>query len=354
MIGTNVVSVIILLGVLVFVHELGHFLFAKAFKVGVVKFSLGFGPRLVGRKWGETEYLISAIPLGGYVKMVGESGGEKLPPEEEKRSFSAQPAWKRFSIVAAGPGFNFLFAIVVFAIINMAGVPTPTSLVGGIQEGSAAAEAGIAAGDRIVAIDGREVSTWPEVASLIADSEGRALTMKIERDGKPFEVTTAGRVTRLKNIFGEDVDSYKVGIQSSKETMVKREGPALALWTGIKQTWYMTELTFLSVVKIIQGIISPSTLGGPILIAQMAGSEVQKGLMHFIFFMAILSINLGVLNLLPIPVLDGGHLFFTLIEMVTGREVNLKWRELAQQVGFVLLILLMLFVFYNDIMRIFS
>jgi len=354
MIGTNIVSVIILLGVLVFVHELGHFLFAKWFGVGVLKFSLGFGPKLIGRKWGETEYLISAIPLGGYVKMLGESGTDKVSEEDMNRSFSVQRPWKRFSIVAAGPAFNFLFAILVLAVINMSGIPTISNVVGGVQEGSAAASAGIEAGDRIIAIDGKDVSSWPEIAALISESNGREMRLKIDRAGKALEISAAGRITKGKNLFGEDVDSYKLGIQSSQETFIKRQNPIMAVITGAGQTWYMTELTFLSIVKIIQGTISANTLGGPILIAQMAGSEVEKGIMHFIFFMAILSINLGVLNLLPIPVLDGGHLFFTLIELVTGKEVNIKWREMAQQVGFFLLLLLMLFVFYNDIMRIFS
>ncbi len=354
MIGTNIISVIVLLGVLVFVHELGHFLFAKWFGVGVLKFSLGFGPKLIGRKWGETQYLISAIPLGGYVKMLGESGTDTVQEEDMKRSFSAQRPWKRFCIVFAGPAFNFLFAVLVVAIINMTGIPTLSNIVGGIQEGSAAASAGIEAGDRIVSIDGKDVNSWPEIAEIIADSNGREIRLKIERSGKTFEIAAAGRITRSKNLFGEDVDSYKLGIQSSQEIFIKRQNPVMALASGVSQTWYMTELTFLSIIKIIQGTISASTLGGPILIAQMAGTEVEKGIMNFIFFMAILSINLGVLNLLPIPVLDGGHLFFTLIEIVIGREVNIKWREMAQQVGFFLLLLLMLFVFYNDIMRIFS
>lgn len=354
MIGTNIVSVIILLGVLVFVHELGHFLFAKWFGVGVLKFSLGFGRKLVGRKWGETEYLISMIPLGGYVKMLGESGSDKVQEEDQARSFSVQRPWKRFCIVAAGPAFNFLFAILVLAIINMTGIPTLSNLVGGVQEGSAAAGAGILAGDRITAIDGKPIKSWPEIAEMIAESNGREMKLKLDRAGNTLEINAAGRITKGKNLFGEDVDSYKLGIQSSQETFIKRQNPFMALVSGAAQTWYMTELTFLSIVKIIEGTISASTLGGPILIAQMAGSEVEKGIMHFIFFMAILSINLGVLNLLPIPVLDGGHLFFTLIEVVIGREVNIKWREMAQQVGFFLLLLLMLFVFYNDIMRIFS
>jgi len=353
--GINVVSVIILLGVLIFVHELGHFLTAKLSGVGVLKFSLGFGPKLIGRKYGETEYRISLIPLGGYVKLLGESDTEQLSPEDEKRSFLKQSVGKKIGIVAAGPLFNFLFAVLAFAFIYMAGVPTLTNEIGGVQTGSAAHEAGLKEGDRITAIDGRNVSTWTEIAEAIGGSQGRELAVRVERpNGETGDFRLRGRPTSVKNLFGEDTESYKIGIQASTEVVIKRENPFSAVISGFEQSWVITELTFVSIYKIIAGTISPSTLGGPILIAQMAGTQVKKGILPFIFFMAILSINLAVLNILPIPVLDGGHLFFFLIEMVTGKEINMKWREIAQQVGFFLLILLMLFVFYNDIVRIFE
>jgi len=164
LIGINIISVIVLLGILVFVHELGHFLVAKWSGVGVLKFSLGFGPRLIGRKFGETEYLISMIPLGGYVKMLGESEEDELSPEDEERSFQKQPVLKRIGIVAAGPLFNFLFAILVFSIIYSFGVPVLTSRIGDVQEGGAAFKAGIQKGDNILAIDGKEISRWGELA----------------------------------------------------------------------------------------------------------------------------------------------------------------------------------------------
>ncbi|MDD2672409.1 MAG: RIP metalloprotease RseP [Syntrophales bacterium] len=355
MIGINVASVIILLGVLIFVHELGHFLTAKLSGVGVLKFSLGFGPRLIGRKYGETEYRISLIPLGGYVKLLGESGAEQLSPEDEKRSFLKQPVLKKIGIVAAGPGFNFLFAVLAFAVIYMSGFPTLTNEIGSVQSGSSAQQAGLREGDRITAIDGEKVTTWTEIAEAIGGSKGRELTIQVQRpDGATGDFRLKGRPTTVKNLFGEDAESYKIGIQASTEVVIKRENPVRAVLSGFEQSWAITELTFISIYKIIAGAISPSNLGGPILIAQMAGTQVKKGFLPFIFFMAILSINLAVLNILPIPVLDGGHLFFFLIEMVTGKEINMKWREVAQQIGFFLLILLMLFVFYNDILRIFE
>jgi len=350
--GIDIVSVIILLGILIFVHELGHFLAAKASGVGVLKFSLGFGPRLIGKKVGETEYRISAIPLGGYVRLFGESGDEGLLPGDEKRSFQKQPVLKRIGIVAAGPFFNFLFAFLVLILIFMAGIPELTSRVGDVPEGTPASRAGIRKGDLIVSIDGRPVSLWADIVEHVHGSKGRELAIAVRRDDREFRFSVLPEAMKSQNLFGEEVESYKIGIMASTETVTHREGPFRTVVSAGAYTWSMTKLTVLSVVKMIEGVVSPKNLGGPILIAQMAGTQVRQGILPFIFFMAILSINLGVLNLLPIPILDGGHLLFYIIELVTGKEVNIRWRERAQQVGFFLLILLMIFVFYNDIIRI--
>jgi regulator of sigma E protease len=338
---TIIVSVVVLLGILIFVHELGHFLVAKYSGVGVLKFSLGFGPKIIGRKFGETEYLISAFPLGGYVKLLGESEGEELSEEDEKRSFSKQTVWKRIGIVAAGPVFNFLLAVVIFTRL--------TTQIGSIQEGSAAFEAGLLVNDRIVAIDGSKVSVWDDMARIVTDSGGKALQITIERSGEVKVISLTPRSQKSKNLFGEDIDAYKLGISPKEDTFVERMNPAKAFWAALKQTWVISKLTILSIVKMIEGVLSPKTLGGPILIAQIAGDTAKAGLIPFLLFMGLLSINLGILNLLPIPVLDGGHLAFFLIEAATGREVNIKWRERAQQVGFVILIALMIFVIIMDI-----
>ena len=352
--GVNVVSVIILLGVLIFVHELGHFLLAKSLGVGVLKFSLGFGPRLIGKKVGETEYMISLVPLGGYVKLLGESDTDDVSPVDERRSFVKQHVLKKIAIVIAGPLFNFLFAVLAFSVIYMVGVPSLTTEIGSIQAGSPAEAAGIRPGDTVVAIDGRAVVRWGELAETVAASKGRELVVRIQRDGALQDLRVKPEMTRGKSIFGEDMDTWRIGVGASKNTFVDRQNPFRALWSGIEQTWNITELTVISIVKMVQGIVSPDSLGGPIAIAQMAGAHVKKGIMNFVFFMALLSINLAVLNLFPIPVLDGGHLLFFLIELVTGKEVNIRWRERAQQVGFFILVMLMIFVFYNDIMRIFG
>ncbi|MDO9529461.1 MAG: RIP metalloprotease RseP [Syntrophales bacterium] len=354
MVSINIISVIILLGILVFVHELGHFLVAKWAGVGVLKFSLGFGPKLVGKKIGETEYIISMIPLGGYVKLLGESSDDQLSEDDEKRSFLRQHVLRRIGIVAAGPVFNFLFAIIVFAIVYMVGVPVLTPEVGDVQKGSPAFQAGIKGGDIILAINGEDVSDWGELAGIIVNSEGRELEIRVERNRKIEDFRLKAELIRSENIFGEKVDSYKIGIKASSHTIIERLNPFSALWAGIEQTWYITKITLISIVKMVEGKLSAKTLGGPILIAQMAGARAQEGIIPFIFFMALLSINLGIINLFPVPLLDGGHLLFFIIELISGREVNVKWREMAQQIGFALLIMLMIFVFYNDIVRIFG
>jgi len=351
-VGVNIVSVVILLGVLIFVHELGHFLLAKYLGVGVLKFSLGFGPKLIGRKIGETEYMISLVPLGGYVKLLGESDTDDVLPQDEKRSFVKQHVLKKIAIVVAGPLFNFLFAIFAFAVIFMVGVPSLTTDIGSVQPGSPAEVAGIRAGDNVLSIDGKSVGRWSDLSEIITKSDGREVTLKLNREGVLQDIRVKPEAAKAKNVFGEDVDSWKIGVGASKNVFIERQNPILATWSGIEQTWNITELTLISLVKMVQGVVSPDTLGGPILIAQMAGAHVKKGVMNFVFFMALLSINLAVLNLFPIPVLDGGHLLFFLIELVTGKEVNIKWRERAQQVGFFILVMLMIFVFYNDIMRI--
>jgi regulator of sigma E protease len=351
LIGINIVSVVILLGVLIFVHEFGHFLMAKRAGVGVMKFSLGFGPRIIGKKIGETEYILSLIPLGGYVKLLGESPGEELSEEEDKRSFLKQPVRKRIGIVAAGPVFNLLLAILIFTIVNVIGLPVLTAEIGNLQTDSAALSAGMKSGDKIVDVDGSAITKWDELSEIISQSKGKQLLITVHRDGQSLSLTVVPKLMKTTNHFGETVEAYKIGVSPLPRTFIERQNPLSAFGRGLNQTWMISKLTVISIVKMFQGVVSPKSLGGPILIAQIAGAQVREGIVPFILFMAMLSINLAILNLLPIPVLDGGHLLFYMLEMATGREINLRWREKAQQVGFVLLILLMVFVFMLDIER---
>jgi len=348
---TTLISFIILLGILIFAHELGHFLAARMGGVGVLKFSLGFGPKIFGKKIGETEYVLSWIPLGGFVKLLGESDTDDLPPEDEKRSFLKQPVWKRLLIVLAGPAFNFLLAIVIFTVVLIYGLPSLTSEIGEVQPGSAAYEAGILGGDKVIEIDGQKIEYWEDMRSAIAESKGRQIAVVIDRAGETKRIVVQPRLSKTKNLFGEEVSAYLIGIAPSEKTVLERRNPVNAFLASLMKTWEISKLTVISVVKIFEGVISPRTIGGPIFIAQVAGAQVKEGIIPFVLFIAILSVNLGVINLFPIPVLDGGHILFYLYEMIARREVSAKVRELSQQIGFVILLMLMLFVIYVDLER---
>ena len=354
--STNIFAFVVVLGVLIFFHELGHFLVARLFKVGVEKFSLGFGPRLFGKKVGLTDYRVSLIPLGGYVKMVGEDPTAETDPSEIPISFTHKHVFKRMLIVAAGPAFNLLLAVLIFyGIFQFSGTYILKPSIGGVQEGSPAQAAGLQAGDMITAINETPVSNWDEMAALIAGSNGRPLAITVQRpEWEPISVTVTPQVMASKNIFNEDVQRYIVGISSAGEVVNQRLNPIESMAESFRQTYNITKLTIVSIVKLIQGTVSAKTLGGPIMIAEMAGQQVREGAVNFIFFIALLSINLAIINFLPIPVLDGGHMLFFLIEAVMRRPLNTRMREIAQQAGVFILVMLMIFVFYNDITRIFS
>ncbi|MHB8765941.1 MAG: RIP metalloprotease RseP [Deferrisomatales bacterium] len=345
------VPFLVLLGVLVFVHELGHFLVAKRLGIRVLKFSLGFGPSLVSWTRGETEYAISLIPLGGYVKLFGEDPEEELPDGERRASFSARPVGHRIATVLAGPLMNFGLAIVVFTGLSLFGTPTLLPVIGTVSPDLPAAQAGILPGDRVVAIDGVPVDSWEAMAATIAGSTGPELELTLERGDEVLAVRVAPTRRESHNLLGEVIEKPMVGISPSGEVEVRRNPVWMAPWIGLEQTARWTWLTVEVLGKMVLGRVSPRTLGGPIAIAQMAGETAQAGALSFLFLVAVLSVNLAVLNLLPIPILDGGHILFFGVEAVRGRPVNLRHRELAQQVGLVLLLMLMAFVFYNDIAR---
>jgi len=341
------------LGLLIVIHECGHFLVAKLSGVGVLTFSVGFGPKIWVRKKGETEYALSAFPLGGYVKMVGEDPEEQVEQHDLERSFAHKGLLKRIAIVAAGPGFNLLLAVFLLLVVYLFyGVPVLSTQVGGIESGSPAERAGIRKGDRIVAINGRAVGEWDELAKAIKESDGSPLNIQIQRESQQLALTAQPVKKTGQNIFGEKIETWVIGIGS--QVSIEKGNPSRALIRAFQQTYEYAKLTLLALYKMINGDVSPRNLGGPILIAQMAGQQAQEGLGSFLAFVAILSINLGVLNLLPVPVLDGGHLLFFLIEAVIGRPVAVKHRERAQQVGMVLLMALMVYAFYNDIARFFE
>jgi regulator of sigma E protease len=349
----SVVAAIIGLGVLIVFHEFGHFLVAKLCGVGVLTFSVGFGPKLLVKKKGETEYALSAFPLGGYVKMVGEDPDEEVSQADVQRSFGHKPLLQRIAIVAAGPGFNLLLAVLLLMVVFLFyGVPVVSTQIGSVEKASPAEMAGIQRGDRIIAVNGRSVDSWETLSSAIKESQGKPLNLRLRRSDKEIEVIVEPRKKEARNIFGERRDEWMIGIGS--QVTIEKGNPGLSIIKAFTQTYEYAKLTLVALFKMVTGEVSPRNLGGPILIAQMAGQQAQEGFASFLAFVAVLSINLGVLNLLPIPVLDGGHLLFFLVEAVIGRPVSVRYREMAQQVGIFLLLLLMVYAFYNDIARFFE
>ena len=352
--GTSILSFVIVLGVLIFFHEFGHFLIARFFGVGVEKFSLGFGPRLIGKKVGITDYRISAIPLGGYVKMVGEEPDAEIDPEEIPLSFTHKHVAKRMLIVAAGPVFNILLAVIIFfGIFLSSGTFVLKPSVGSVKQGAPAFSAGLEKGDLIIAINESAINSWDEMAEIINGSKGKTIRLAVRRGDSTRNFTIAPEQVTTKNIFGEDIQRYIIGITASGESYSKDLDLFQAFSESLLQTYRVTELMVVIIAKLITGDISTDTLGGPIMIAQMAGDSAKAGIGSLISFIALISINLAIINLLPIPVLDGGHLLFFSIEAIKGSPVSIKVREIAQQIGLFLLILLMILVFYNDISRIF-
>ena len=344
---------VVALGILVFVHELGHFAVAKRLGVKVLRFSIGFGPIVWARRRGETEYAVSALPLGGYVKMLGEEDEAEAIAEPE-RGFATQSLPRRAAIVTAGPVMNFLFAFLVYAVLFVAvgaEIPSTEPRVGGVAAGSPAERAGLQVHDRVTAVDGVPVATWEDLAKSVRDSGGRVLRLAVQRaDGGAAELEVTPKLSETRNLFGEDTgEIWLIGIEASRDW--KQVGPLEAIGMAGQQTAMASAVVLQGLALMVQGRVPLKELGGPIAIARAAGQQARAGTRYFLSMLAFLSINLGVLNLLPIPALDGGHLALFGVEAVMGRPLRQRHRELAQQVGILLLLSLMVFVFYNDIHR---
>ena len=348
----TVLATVVVLGILIFVHELGHFLMAKLFGVRVLAFSLGFHPKLIHKKIGDTDYRLSVIPLGGYVKLYGENPNDEVPPEMEPVSFSHHSLWHRFVIVMAGPTFNLVFAVLaLFLVFAISGIPYLTTQVGGVKEGSPAAQVGLQKGDKILAVAGQPVSRWEDLSRNIRSIGARPLTLKVQRGIEVFQVEVTPEPMETTDIFGSKVSAVIIGITTGEDLAVERVGPIRALGEGFVYTGRLTWLTVQSLYKLVAREVPLKSIGGPILIAQVAGKQAEMGLAYLVQFMAALSVNLFLLNLLPIPVLDGGHLFFFTLEAIRGKPVPVQHREMAQGLGLMLILALMILVFYQDILR---
>jgi regulator of sigma E protease len=430
------------LAALIFIHELGHFLAARKCGVIVEKFSIGFGTKLFSTTSQGTEFIIAAIPLGGYVKMKGEELGEEI---NEEGSFSAAPPHHRLLIAFAGPAFNILFALAIYIFVYMVGVETIGPVIGTVKPNSPALEAGLQTGDKVISVNNKPILFWSELQKKVYHSPGEKLNFQIKRltteiinleitpnseeiknlfgekekvgligitplantinyvkkesaaekagllindriiavgsksifgwsDLRPAAVDQPGKLLIfkiqrngteilipltpiskvIKDKDGKSLEIGEIGIGMSGPMVLERYGLLGSIGRAIKETWEMTALIAISVQKMLFGSIPADQIGGPILIFQIYGEQAEQGFNEFIRLTALLSINLGLINLLPIPILDGGHILFFLIEIVKGRPVSEKSREIAQQVGFFMLISLMVFAFYNDIVRVIS
>ena len=347
---TVILVIIFVLVVLIMVHELGHFIAAKIMGVKIEKVSLGFGRKLFSKTVGDTEYRISLVPLGGYVKMAGERVSEKSPVE--KWEFSGQAVWRRAVILAAGPFMNFVLAWVIFSSVFYLGIPVVKAVIGEVKLGEPAAAAGLNAGDEILSINNKPVENWEKMASVIFRNPGRLLKLKVERNGEIIKLAVTPRVVGEFNPLNEKVEKGFIGISPDpgqlyyfKETFPK------ALLKGTQQTIAFTRMIYVGIWKMATGQISARHIGGPILIAQLAARQIKFGFIPLMTFLALISINLAVVNLLPIPILDGGHLLFLAVEKIKRRPVSLKAQEIAQSIGFFILITIMLLATYNDIQR---
>lgn len=444
----TVLLFIVVLGPLIFFHELGHFLVARLFGVGVEKFSLGFGPRILGKKVGRTDYRLSLIPLGGYVKMVGDEPDSKLPPEDLPFSFTHKHVAKRSLIVFAGPFFNAVLALIIFCSIlyfngiesikpvirkidanspaeqaglqvadrivaidgvpvaswhdvgdifdassgeiikfdiirdqaplqvqlqpkravynnvygeevpyyefGISGIPEAMAIVGIVMEEMPAGIAGLKAGDRILAIDGKEVTYWKEMQEIVTASEGKTMNFKVLRHEDTLEIEITPELVKDRNLMGISTKNYRIGIQrydpvleEDKMNIELTLGQSLGRSFGI--LGQVTNAFFDFLKNAFKGKVSRELVGGPIRIAQMAQQSAQMGMVQLFSFVAAISLQLAILNLLPIPVLDGGHLLFYGIEAIKRGPLSVRARETAQQIGLFLLLLLMVFVVYNDI-----
>jgi regulator of sigma E protease len=442
------VSFVVVLGVLIIVHELGHFLMARLAGVGVERFSIGFGPVLWRLRGKETEYCLSLVPMGGYVKMMGDDEnpleGGKAASIDPAKAFNGKPLAARFLIVFAGPAMNFVLAAVIAGLMFMlVGRPVAPAVAGRVTEGGPAAQAGLRTGDRIAAVDGKPVQYWEDIARAVQAAKGSPLQVTVQGPDGERTVALTPAPAKRKDLFGDEQTVWEIGatpfipavigdtvsgdpadqaglkagdvvvalqgqpvlswdelaerihqragqptrldIKRGDETLsvtvtpkkgkvvgpdgketevglvgirpggavaMVRSNPVSAVWEGLAWSGDVTGKTAIGLYKIVVGQLDRSNIGGPIQIAKTAGEQARQGIVSLALFTAVISVNLFLLNLLPVPMLDGGHLLFFAFEAVLGRPLSVRKREVAQQVGFALLMLLMVFAFYNDFKRI--
>ncbi len=354
----TILAFLAVLGPLVFVHEYGHYIVGRWCGVKADTFSIGFGRKILG--WTDkrgTEWKIGWLPLGGYVQFAGDRDAvsqpdatwQQLPAEQKSHTFPAQPVWKRSAIVAAGPLTNFLFAILILAgFAWMGGKPVTPPVAGGIEAGSAAATAGLRIGDRIIAIDGRPIETFGDIPMAVAHRPGEAMQVRVLRAGSERTVELTPRLVKDKDPFGNEYERAIIGLAPPAQELQPvslLEAPAV----GLHQTWQIVRQTGEVLAQFLTGRRSIKDMNGPVKIAEISGQAATLGIASLIFFIALISINLGFINLLPLPMLDGGHLLFYAYEAIRRRPAPPQAQEWAFRFGFAAIVTLMLVVTFNDL-----
>lgn len=359
----TIVPFLFVLTVVVFVHEMGHYLVGRWCGIGVRAFSIGFGPELFGfTDRSGTRWKLSAIPLGGYVKFVGDVGATSKPDadalddlsETERRAaFHLQPVWKRAATVFAGPFFNFLLTVAVFAVMfSVFGRFVAEPMVAEVRPDSPAAEAGIQPGDRFVSVDGVPIETFGDVQRIVSGRAGEALSFVLERDGRQITVTATPEPTEVEDALGNKIRIGVIGVVNNEALGQPRRieyGPIEALAAGVEETWSIILRTGSFLKRLVLGREDRCQLGGPVKIADMAGKAADLGFVWLIQLVALLSAGIGILNLLPIPPLDGGHLLFYAMEAVLRRPVPEQVMEVVYRAGMLMVLVFMGFVFWNDL-----
>jgi regulator of sigma E protease len=359
------VPFLFVLTLVVFFHELGHFLVARRCGVRVLVFSIGFGPELFGfNDRHGTRWKVSAIPLGGYVKFFGDENAASVPDpvvlaamseEERRHSFVHQPVTRRAAIVVAGPLANFVLAIAIFAALFMVfGKPSTSPRVDAVQPGSAAEAAGFKPGDLVLAINGRPIESFPDMQQIVSTSAGETLEFEVDRGGLKVALKATPTLRESKDRFG---NVHRIGVlgitrsPSPEDTHFQPVGPVKALELGVQRTWFVVERTLSYIGGVISGREAADQLGGPIRIAQVSGQVATEGLASLFSLAAVLSVSIGLLNLFPVPLLDGGHLLFYGIEAVRGRPLSERAQEVGFRIGLAIVVMLMIFATYNDLLH---
>jgi regulator of sigma E protease len=360
-----VVPFLFVLTIVVFFHELGHFLMARLCGIKVLVFSIGFGPEIAGfnDRYG-TRWKISAVPLGGYVKFFGDDNAASVPDQaaaasmsdaDRKDSFMFQPVRSRAAVVAAGPVANFVLAIAIFAAIFMTvGKQTTSARVDTVQPASAAEAAGFKPGDLVTAINGEKIESFSDMQRIVSISAGETLSIDVDRGGAPVNLKATPQLKELKDNFG---NVHRLGVLGISRSMspgdikTEKAGPLRAIVMGAQETWFVVDRTLAYIGGVFVGREAADQLGGPIRIAQVSGQVATAGFTALIHLTAVLSVSIGLLNLFPIPLLDGGHLLFYAIETIRGRPLSERAQEVGFRIGLAVVVMLMIFATFNDILR---